>query len=397
MGQGNASDQAALARSTIAARLRARRGDLQQEALVKIRENAAAPSPDAEYVIGLRQAIGAALDCGLEVLERCKPGEVSLPPALLLQARLSAQAGVELEAALHPYLAGHSLFTDAIVRELTGDPALSAGALAQLLAEQSALLQRFHAAVGEEYRLEASRQEQPASRQTQIVRRLLAGEPVATAELGYELEAWHVGVVASGPESAAALKALAKQLDRRLLILDRGEKSVCAWLGGYRRIGSDRVERSAARHWPEGASLAIGEPGEGLSGWRLTNSQARALAPLAEHGAQRVLRYADKALLSSILGDDLFLHSMRQLYLVPLEAERDGGRTLRRTLQAYFAAERNISSTAAALGVTRKTVTARLKRVERRIGRLLSSCSFEVEAVMALDRALTTPEATRLG
>jgi DNA-binding PucR family transcriptional regulator len=79
------------------------------------------------------------------------------------------------------------------------------------------------------------------------------------------------------------------------------------------------------------------------------------------------------------------VRSLRQLYLEPLAGERDGGEVLRETLRAYFEAERNVSSAAAALGVTRKTVTNRLCVVEERLGRRLGLCSAEIEAVLRLD------------
>ncbi len=58
---------------------------------------------------------------------------------------------------------------------------------------------------------------------------------------------------------------------------------------------------------------------------------------------------------------------------------------LRQTLRAYFAAERNASSTAAALGVSRQTVINRLRVVEERLGRSLGSCAVEVEAALRLE------------
>ena len=117
--------------------------------------------------------------------------------------------------------------------------------------------------------------------------------------------------------------------------------------------------------------MTVGEPGEGLSGWRFSHRQAKAALPVAERRGQAVVRYADVALLASILRDDLLATSLRQLYLEPLERARDGGKVARETLRAYFAAERNISSTAAALGVDRRTVTNRIRAIEDLFGRPL--------------------------
>lgn len=387
MGRGTSSDPAALTRtrSAIGASLHARRPGLEQDALIKVREGSAS-RPNSEYAVSSRQAVAAALDCALEVLERGKPDVAPVPPALLLQARLSARAGVELGAVVSRYSAGHTLICNAIVAEFADGGHSSLRSLQRFIGEQGALLERVLAAVTEEYGLEAARQRLPEHRQTRIVRALLDGGMVGTDELRYEFDAWHLGFVASGPKAKATLKALAKQLDRIPLLVDCGRHSVWGWFGGQHPIDPGLVQRSALDLWPAEGFLAIGEPAHGLSGWRLTHHQARALAPLAERAERKVLRYAGNAALASLFQDDLLLHSLRQLYLDPLQSDRNGGRDLRQTLNAYFAAGCSTSSAASALGVTRKTVSTRLKRVEKKIGRDLSSCSFEMEAALAVDQ-----------
>jgi DNA-binding PucR family transcriptional regulator len=131
--------------------------------------------------------------------------------------------------------------------------------------------------------------------------------------------------------------------------------------------------------------VTVGEPGEGLSGWRLSHRQAKAALPIAERRGQPVLRYGDVALLAAILRDDLVATSLHQLYLEPLERARDGGEVARETLRAYFAAERNISSTAAVLGVDRRTVTNRIRAIESLFGRPLKDFATELETALQLD------------
>ncbi len=133
-----------------------------------------------------------------------------------------------------------------------------------------------------------------------------------------------------------------------------------------------------------GCSVTLGEPGQGLAGWRLSHRQAKAALPIAERRGEAVVRYADVALLASILGDDLAATSLRQLYLEPLERGRDRGKAARETLRAYFASERNISSTAAVLGVDRRTVTNRLRAVEGLFGRPLNEFATEIETALQL-------------
>lgn len=387
MGPGRTLDPETLARTrvAVAANLRARGAELEQAVLTRVRAVSDAGSePDAEYAVGLRSAIAAALARGLEVLEGSNPSTVGIPATLLVQARLAARAGVALDIVVRRYAAGHALLDDAVAGEEPSEARL----LHRLLREQATLFDRVVVAVSEEYRAEAARQKAPANRNALLVRKLLAGDLVDPAELPYEVSGWHVGVVASGSEPGSLLRGLAEELDRRLLLVDAGEGTIWAWLGGLRAIGSAQLERVAAAVWPDDAHLAIGEPGKGLPGWRITHRQARAVLPLAQPEGKTVIRYADNALLSAILQDDLLLASMRQLYLDPLEGEHDRSGNLRRTLEAYFAAQCNTSSAAVTLDVTRKTVKTRLRRVEERIGRPLSSCSYEIETALALDRVI---------
>ena len=169
------------------------------------------------------------------------------------------------------------------------------------------------------------------------------------------------------------MRDLGGSFDCRVLVVPPGEGAVWAWLGARRRLDPAELEGLAAEDWPPRVSLAIGEPGQGLAGWRLTHQQALAALPVALRSGQTVVRYTDVALLASILQDDLLAASLRELYLDPLSDERDGGETLRRTLRAYISSERNLTSAAAALGVSRRTVANRLRSVETKIGRSLNA------------------------
>jgi DNA-binding PucR family transcriptional regulator len=131
--------------------------------------------------------------------------------------------------------------------------------------------------------------------------------------------------------------------------------------------------------------VTVGEPGEGLAGWRFSHQQAKAALPIAERRGKPVLRYADVAVLASIARDDLLATSLRRLYLEPLEGTRDGGRVARETLRAYFDAERNVSSTAAALGVDRRTVRNRLRGIEELLDRPLTGSLADLEIALRLD------------
>jgi len=324
--------------AALLAALRESRGGLEAAIRARI-ESDGAPieAADPEYGAGLRAAVPLAIDYCLEGIER---GEAGPPPpaALLLQARVAARCKIPLAMVMRRYFAGYALLGDFMAEEAEGAGLDRASDLKRLLRSLAAIFDHLIAAVSEEYGREAERlaARPNARRRAELIERLIGGEPLDAAELGCDFNGWHLGAIAKGPGALVALKALARSLDRRLLALERDGQAVWAWLGGREPVQPDEVNRGVV-DWPLEVGLALGEPAEGPAGWRLTHRQAKAALPIALHGSEPIVRYADVALLASILQDELLATSLRELYLKPLERERDGGEVLRETLKAYFA------------------------------------------------------------
>jgi hypothetical protein len=377
------------ARSTLAARLRDRLPEIQAAVATRVY---AISDPhevaDPAYVQGLNAALAAAVEHRLAVIELGERQSPPVPPALLAQARLDARDGVSLETVLRRYFAGNALFGDFLVEE-AARAEVSSSDLRQFLAAQATLGDRLLAAVSTEHEREAgNRPANVAERRRQCVKGLLAGELVDHSELGYDLDAHHLGLMAKGEGAREVMRVLAGKLDRRLLAVCREEEPIWAcWLGGRSPLASERALRTLGEMPLEGVFVAIGEPGQGLSGWRFSHRQAKAALAVAGHVDRPIIRYADVALLAAVLRDDLAATSLCRLYLEPLAATRDGGEVARETLRAYFAAERNTSSTAAALGVDRRTVTNRIRAIEGLFGRPLKDVATELETALLLDEA----------
>jgi DNA-binding PucR family transcriptional regulator len=371
----------------IADRLRSRLPELEQAVATRVyaisdpREVA-----DPGYLQGLSEAMAAAIEYRLEVLEAGERQAPAVPAALLAQARLEARDGVALDTVLRRYFAGNALFGDFLVEEAERAEVPSAE-LRPLLAAQAIFVDRLVAAVSEEHAREArSRPRSAAERRREVVKALLAGELVDQSELGYDLAAHHLALIAKGEGAGELMRGVAAALDRRLLAVQREEEPiVAAWLGGLRPLVAEEAVSAITAAAPERVVVSVGEPAEGLAGWRFSHQQAKAALPIAERRGEAVLRYADVAVLAAIARDDLLATSLRRLYLEPLERMRDGGKTARETLRAYFDAERNISSTAAALGVDRRTVRNRLRGIEQQLGRPLTGSLADLEIALRLD------------
>lgn len=374
-------------RATLASRLRARRAEIEQATVTRLYSIAdPTDAADPEYLHGLRSALAASLEYGFAAVENGETSSPLLPPVLLSQARLAARNGVSLDTVLRRYFAGFTLFGDFVLQEAEAEVPLRGTSLHRLLQTQTVEFDRLLSAVSEEYVREAASQPgSRAERRVAQVKRLLDGELLDTRGLDYDFHAHHLGVVVAGAGGAEFIRALARDLDRRLLLVPAGEGTVWGWLGGRTRIDLNHFERTVSDAGLKYVSLAVGEPGEDLVGWQLTHRQARAALPMALRSAQSLLRYSEVALLSAVLRDETLMVSLRRSYLDPLANDRDGGATMRDTLRAYFAAERNVSSAAAALGVSRQAVAKRLRVAEEALGRPLGASGIELETALRLD------------
>jgi DNA-binding PucR family transcriptional regulator len=128
----------------------------------------------------------------------------------------------------------------------------------------------------------------------------------------------------------------------------------------------------------------MGEPKRGFAGWRLTHRQARTAVWVAEAKAAPVVEYSRVGLLASVGRDPLTI-SLQEKYLLPLDEASIGGDVLRATLRSYFRANKNSSSAASALGISRQTVTNRIRTTEKLVGESIDECADPLSAALSLE------------
>ena len=381
-GRGEARE---VVRAEVAARLRARFPEIEKAIFVNVRDGLSDPaeSGDAEYAQGLRVAVVAVLDYVLTGIAQGDEWSGPIPSAAVAQARRAARSGVGLETVLLRYTVGNRVLSGFVVDEVDRLP----GQISRpLLNTQGALVERLMAAVSKEYKLEIERAGRSLEqRRGERVQRLLAGEPVDPGEFDYEFEdAWHLGVIIVGARAREAVRSLRSGLDREVLPVSRGEKTMWVWLGGQRRLPVADIEARLSTMADMGVSLAVGEPSRGLHGWRLTHHQAQAALVVGLHRPQGITRYAEDMLLAAALQDETLATSLREIFMSPLAGQRDGGSVLRETLRVYFDVTSNAATAAVRLKVDRHTVERRLQRIEERLGRLLPTCQAELEVALRL-------------
>jgi hypothetical protein len=223
------------------------------------------------------------------------------------------------------------------------------------------------------------------------VEALLARESLDTSRLSYDFDGHHVGLVAAGHDAQGVVEDRVGGTDGSLLLMEARGGVVWAWMGKRQPFDPAEVEALASGRTATDLRLAIGEPAQGLAGWRLTHHQARAALAVAECGGPPVVRYSEVAMLTAAVRDELLATSLCRLYLDPLADGRDGGEELRRTLRAYFDADRNVSVAGDAIGVTRQAVARRLRAVEKRLGRSIAACGADLEVALRLDALEAAP------
>jgi hypothetical protein len=373
-------------RVLLGARLRERLPELRTAVATRVQAfDDPGAVPDPAYREGLEAALPAAIEYSIACLEGGEGRPPEVPFEVLAQARLDARDRVPLDTATRRYLAVSALVGDFLSEEAERAD-VPGGTLRRLLAVLATRLDEMLATAGAEHAREVlNRPTTVAERRRESVKRLLAGELVDRAGLGYELEGEHVALMVDGDGAHELLRALARKLDRRLLAVRREEEPIwAAWLGGRRPMPTEEVLAALAAMPLDAVTVTVGEPADGLEGWRFTHAQAKAALPIADRDERPVVRFLDVAVEAAVVRDELIALSLRRRYLEPLARARDGGESARRTLRAYFAAERNVTATAAALGVDRRTVRNRLATVEELLGGPLNGSTVDLEIALRL-------------
>lgn len=370
-------------RALIVRGLRPERRAVERAISERIRDAvpAAGDSGTPEYEAGQLEAISAIVSYSLDAIAGGPESSGPIPGPAAVQARRAARLGVSLGTVQRRYFAGHRELGEFVTRELERSEFSNDGeVIHHLRRTQEALLEHVTAAIEREY--EHEHELLAGSRRSEIVQRLLVGERVDEldlAALDYDTRAsFHIGIVASGADVGEIVRRLRGTYPRKSLSVHLDGRT-CLWLS---------VQAVDVQHLSLGGddiTLAVGEAGTGLDGWRLTYGQARAAFAVAARKAERIAWYADHRLLAAALESETLARSLTQKYLVPLSGKSDGGAKLRQTLRTYIELQCNATSAAHCMRVGRHTVEGRIRTVEQLIGCPLRACLPELAVALDLD------------
>ncbi len=371
-------------RRAIAERLRARQSEIEDELVSRIPEALRDPlsGQDAEYAAAQRTAVAAALDYALRTLAGVPARSVSAPAAVVEQAQRSARHAVSVDTVLCLYVAGRELLGEIVAAE--AEHCSDEGAR-QAQETLGSLLQHLVPVIVSAHQSEMERlRRSPQQRHAACVRRLLNGERIEVAQLGYSFDAWHVAMIVTGSGAKGAMSRLEEGLGRQALPIEQDDETVWGWLGGA-RLAVAEIEHFVSSSSLPGVALAIGETAFGLNGWRVTHRQAQEARCVALLNPQAVTTYADVGVLAPWALDRAHAMSFVHVHLGPLNDMKDGGASARETLWEVFRAGHQIEAAASALKIDRGTLRTRLARIGRCLGFALPSRQAELEIALRLE------------
>ncbi|NEK87334.1 CdaR family transcriptional regulator [Blastococcus saxobsidens] len=330
--------------------------------------------------------------------ERPPPEQAS--DTRLREARLAAQADVDLHALLRTSRVGQALTWDCILEvadELIPDSARRLPVLRHVSQYHFAWNDRVTASIIEAYQREyhAFYMQGRDRKRRALVRDLLAGIPVDEAALGYAMRGRHLGVIAWGAEPEATIKKAATALGWQSLSVSGAAGTVVGWLGRPSTRTTDDSDLSAVEV-PRETHLAVGQYANDVEGMQRTYRQAWQAYRVARIHPQPLTRYSTIALEALVLRDLPAVRDFIVEQLGPLYGKDERAKVLRETLRAYFASGQNAAATASIIGVHERTVAYRLRSAEKVLERSIATARDELSIALRMYVLLQEDERTDL-
>ena len=343
-----------------------------------------------EWDAGRYAAVVQAIDFALSAIDHEDHGSQPIPPAVSTPARRAARLGVPVDRVLSLYSAGQSMLHEAILGSIVSDGTIDRQAGVSLVLSLQNAFNRITAEVAGAHEREVTNTVRSPDRLlTDRVQQLLSGASFLTSGLEYRFHGtWHSCAIVQGGATEPVVRELARVLKRDLLAVPRCSHLVWAWFGGRHPLEAGELEAAARLRVADDLEIALGEPGQGLNGWRVTHRQAQAAFRVALAEPKLCTKWADVAFVSPWLRDSALAHSFVDLMLSSLNHLRDGGANARVTLRAYFQVGCQNEAAALQLGIDRSSFAKRLRKIEGRLGYPPATRRGELETALMLETLL---------
>jgi hypothetical protein len=363
------------------------------------------PLDDDQRVVSLLGAsVAENVATLLHVLEHgIDPERVEAPAAATEYARRLAQRGVPMVALVRAYRLGQARFLrwcfDELERETPDDP-VRAEATRRMTEFSFTYTDRVSEQLIVIYEQERDRWlNNRATVRAARVRAVLAGHDVdldlTESTLEYRLRRRHLGLVGwireptGSDDDLLVLERLATTLAQhtdspaRPLFVACDESSAWIWLA--LRKDSRPAETVPAAVAEPGVGVALGEPGEGVEGFRGTHRQAllaQSVALAAGPAGRPVTAFADIRPIALMASDVDAVRAWVIDTLAGLAVDDDQHDRLRTTLRVFLSTGGSYTATAERLTMHKNTVHYRVNRAEEMRGRSLRDDRLGVELAL---------------
>lgn len=390
--------------SAVAAAVSGRAADLSGD-IVALLTREIPPLDDDQLVVGLLSAsVAENVATLLHVLEHgIDPTRVEAPAAAIEYARRLAQRGVPMIALVRAYRIGQARFLQWCFDELgsgSSDGALGAEAARRMTERSFTYIDRVSEQVISIYEHERDRWlNNRATLRAARVRAALAGNDVdvdlAESTIGYRLRRRHLGLVAWVREPTRG--------DDDLLLLERAATTIAQLAGCPGKplfIPCDEAsawvwlpldgDGSAADAVPDATldgpvRVALGEPADGIDGFRSTHRQAllaQTVALAAGSAGRVVTSFADLRPIALMASDLDAVRAWVLDTLGELAIDDDQHERLRTTLRVFLSTGGSYTATADRLTMHKNTVHYRVNRAEEICGRSFHDDRLGVELAL---------------
>ncbi|MBL1098436.1 PucR family transcriptional regulator [Streptomyces coffeae] len=362
--------------------------------------------PDAESAVEYAKSNEAHFRLIARALERGDdPRLVDLPAETVEATRSGVHRQLTLAAILRSYRLGHATVWQWMFDRIT---ARASGAPQQAVALElaSTWLFAYHdAAVTQTERQYTAEREawmrSAVAARAEAIEAILAGrerdQRRAAVRLRYDLNRHHVGLIAWGIEAASdigahsaveqVVAATAKAVGAdTTLTHPLGPQTHAAWLSRATPFTDTDLD-PARLATPAGVRIALGDPAQGLDGFRRTHIEAthtRRVVMLAEPNGAPVTRYRNVAVAALGTVDPEQARTFVIRVLGRLADDDEGTFRLAMTLASYLDENCSRTRTAERLTIHPNTVTYRVQQAKRILGRGIDSDTLDLQVALAL-------------
>ncbi len=357
-----------------------------------------------ETVLSCRANIGLIAQMLRDDVE---PFTAVAPAEAMHYAREFVRNGLPIETLMRAYQVGHQVFVGTMLERLASrvaDRDLLAETVSYCSAWMFPFLDAVQLGITESFMAERERWVRSAAAlRADEVRAILDGSTVdeqrASQRLRYSLARTHVAVVVWGEEgededgTIGIFERVAHDIERTLggtdaLCVPLGRRTLAAWIG--LRTVPDIALLRALRDKDAlavGARVAVGDPHEGIDGFRRSHEEAllaRRVVHLGRRAPGAVARYGDVALTGLLTHDVGEARRFAERELGALGAETDAARRIAATLRVFLEEGSSFVRAARRLGVHENTVAYRVRRAGELLGHPVEERQLELRVALML-------------